>query len=109
MHMGLPERYDSAILEAVDEGIMFLGESGRRTIYHHVERHYQIKREEIPAKIEGFNRALEDLFGAGSKIIGRLIVKNLYSRLGLALVEHQNWTLLDYVKDAKKTLESGGI
>jgi hypothetical protein len=79
-----------------------LGESVRQSIYHHIERKCEVKRDQIHERIEDFHRALERIFGAGTRVVERLIAKNLYSRLNLNFEEHEDWTLVDYVNHAKK-------
>lgn len=96
------DRLDSAVQEAVHEGLLVLGEIVRTAIYNYFETRYQIKREEIPRRLEAFHKALMGIIGAGAKIIEKLIAKRLYSRLGLSFIEHEDWTLVEYVEDAKK-------
>jgi len=71
-------------------------------VYHHVGQSASLRLEEIPERLEDFHRALESLFGAGALVIEKLIASKLYSHLDLRFEEHENWTLIDYVKDAKK-------
>jgi len=91
-----------ALLEAVDYGLLALGEIARATVYERIEKSYEVKREEIPDKLDTFHRALQELLGKGAGIVKRLIVKNLYSRLHLEFTEHEDWTLADYVHYANK-------
>ncbi len=81
---------------------MVLGESVRNALHYHVERANQVKREEIPNRMEEFHEALGSLLGAGARVVEKLIAKNLYSRLGLAYEERENWTLMDYLNQARK-------
>ena len=97
--------FREALLEAVDCSLLVLGESVKQAIYHYIERKYRVKREEIPEKLEILQKASEGLLGAGSKVIDKLIAKNLYSRLGLNFEPHDDWTLVEYVNNAKKALE----
>ena len=101
-----PSRQREALLEAVDQGLLVPGEIVRAAIYERIERSYQIRREEIPEKLETFHNALQELMSTGAKVIEKLIAKNLYQRLGLNFTEHVNWTLADYVNHVKK--ESSG-
>jgi len=101
------ERFDSAVLEAVDYGLAVLGETVRQAIYSYVEMKYQVEREEIPEKLDVFRKASDGLFGAGAKVVEKLIARRLYSRLGLSFVEHEDWTLTKYVDDAKKARGEG--
>jgi len=94
--------FRKALLEAVDSGLQVLGESVRHVVYHHVERSSSLRREEIPDKLEDFHTGLENLFGAGARVVERIIADRLYSKLGLKFEEHERRTLVDYVNDAKK-------
>ncbi len=97
-----PKQFDQAVLEAVDEALSTFGESCKQWIYYYAETRHQIKREEICNKIEAFNKALKDLFGAGAEIISWLTAKSIHERLGLSFKEQSGWRLVDYLDDAKK-------
>ena len=86
---------------AVDEALLVPGEIVKTAIYERVERSYQLRRGEIPEKLETFHRALRDLLGEGGKVMEMLIVRNLYRRLGLSFEKHDGRTLVDYVNHAK--------
>lgn len=90
------------LLQSIDDALLVPGEIVRAAIYDRVERSYQLRREEIPEKLELFHKALRDLLAAGGEVLERLIAKNLYRRLDLNFNQHENWTLLDYVDEAKK-------
>ncbi len=94
--------FRNALLEAVDSGLQVLGESVKYVTYHHIERNSSLRREEIPDKLDDFHKGLESLFGAGARVIERIIVDKLYSELGLKFEEHEGRTLVDYVNRAKK-------
>ena len=94
--------FRDVLLQSIDDALLVPGEIVRAAIYDRVERSYQIRREEIPEKLELFHKALRDLLAAGGEVLERLIAKNLYRRLDLNFNQHENWTLLDYVDEAKK-------
>jgi len=96
-----PSELRSGLLEAVDEGLLVPGEIVRKAIYERIERSYQLKREDIPEQLEAFHLALHDLLGSSAKVMEKIIAKNLYNRLKLNFTEHPNWTLVDYVNQAK--------
>ena len=100
--MEQPASLEKILLEAVDEGLLVPGEIVRAAIYERIERSYQLRREEIPEIVETFHRALQELLGAGGKVMEKLIAKSLYRRLELSFTEHDGWTLVDYVNHAKK-------
>ena len=95
-----------AVVEAVDHGLLALGEIVRETIYWRIEQSYQLKREEIPENLDAFYKALQELLGRGAEIIRSLIAKDFYGRLDLKFTGHENWTLVDYVRNARVTLGS---
>ena len=97
---------EEILLQAVDEALLIPGEIVRTAIYERIERSYQLRREEIPEKLETFHRALQGLLGAGGKVMEKLIVRNLYRRLGLGFEDYEGWTLVDYVNHAR--VSAGG-
>ena len=72
--------FDGALLAAVDEGLLVIGDGVAHVIYHHIEKSFNVRREEIPEK---------------------LIAKKLYYKLGLSFEEHDSWTLVDYADPAR--------
>jgi len=105
--MGQPANLEKILLEAVDEGLLVPGEIVRAAIYERRERSYQVKRGEIPEKLETFHLALEDLLGNSAKVIEKLIAKSLHRRLKLSFTQHDGWTLVDYVNHAKRSEANG--
>lgn len=99
------EDFKRVLIEAVDNGLLNLGESPRSAIYFHLERNLQLKREEIPEKVEKFAQGLENIFGPGSRVVVRVIAKDLYTRLGFEFKEKRNFEFKDYVKQALKKLK----
>jgi len=99
--------FRDALLKAVDYGLLVLGEIVRKAIYERLEGYHQIKRGEIPEKLESFHVALAGLFRRRGSVVERLIARKLYSKLRLKFEEHQNWTLVDYVNHAKKAVRIG--
>jgi len=102
--MGEKEKgFDKLFIEAVDEGLGTLGESGRHMIFFHLDKSYSIKKHEIPKKPEAFARGLEKVFGVGASVLERLIVKSLYSKLGLEYEDVESRLFVDYVNHVKET------
>ncbi|MCJ7456230.1 hypothetical protein MUP07_05725, partial [Candidatus Bathyarchaeota archaeon] len=81
-----PALITTALLDAVDYGLLAPGEIVRATIYRRIEESHQIRREEIPDHLDTFYKALQELLGKGAEVLRRLIVKNLYSRLDLEFI-----------------------
>lgn len=92
------------LLEAVEEGLSSLGDSPKQAIFFHLETSFKIKKDEIPANLTEFSKALEKIFGPGASYLERLIAKRLYEKLGLEFEEGENWDFLEYVDNVKKHL-----
>ncbi|GAH09178.1 unnamed protein product, partial [marine sediment metagenome] len=55
--------FEEVLLEAIDEGLSMLGESGKQAIYLHLGKSLKMNRQDIPYRIEEFADAIEKLFG----------------------------------------------
>ena len=97
--------FEKLFIEAVDEGLQTLGESGKHMIFFHLEKSYSIKKHEIPKKPEAFAAGLDKIFGAGASVLKKLIVKSLYSKLGLRHEDLDSRSFADYVKQANYSKE----
>ncbi len=100
-----PENFKKVLIEAVDNGLLTLGKSPRSAIYFRLEKNWQLKREEIPEKVEKFLKGLENIFGPGSRVVEKAIAEDLFKRLGLEFEEKMNFEFQDYVKQALKQLK----
>jgi len=76
------ENFDQLLLDAIDEGLSGLGEAGKASIYIHLEGIFNIRKQEIPNKLDGFSNALQRIFGLGARHLEILILKNLYKKVG---------------------------
>ena len=61
------ENFDQLLLDAIDEGLSGLGEAGKASIYIHLEGIFNIRKQEIPNKLDGFSNALQRIFGLGAR------------------------------------------
>lgn len=107
-HSSKEAEFDRMLVESLNESFAtILGEIPKKAVYDLLEKRYTIAVNRIPERLNEFATALETLFGAGpSTAIVRIIVKRLYSKLGLTYIERPDWRLPDYVNEAKsrKTL-----
>ena len=104
--MVIQAHFNEILLEAVDYGLMVLGEKVRQAIYESLENRYELKRREIPERLDVFHQGLERMFGPSLKIVERLIAKNLYQKLGLNFTPRPDWTLIEYVNIARNASKS---
>lgn len=74
--------FQGMLLEAIDEGLSSLGDSSKLAIYFHLEKTFDIKKCDIPNRIDDFTSAIEAIFGQGAKLLQIQIMKNLHKKLG---------------------------
>ncbi len=95
--------FESLLLEAVDEQLTSLGESSKQALYYHLEKGFNIKKQEIPKKTEAFINAMEKIFGQGADYLEILIMKRLHSKIGLEVkMSTPSLTFIEYVEAAKR-------
>ena len=98
------EDFDKLLLEAVDEGLSSMGESSKQAIYFHLERGFNIKRQEIPCKIKAFEQSIEKIFGLGANFLEALIMKRIHEKTGRHSKQHRSrdFTFTEYVVTARR-------
>lgn len=101
--------FERLFLEAVDEALASLGESAKQSVFFHLENKFEIKRNEIPKRIEDFAEGLEKIFGAGAQYLEILIMKGLYERIGRPLEwdKCKELVFAEYVVAAKRSFLKG--
>jgi hypothetical protein len=84
--------FNKILLAAIDKALSSLGENVKTAIYFHLEETFNIKRWEIPLRINDFSNALEKIFGIGARHIEILVMKNLYAKNGFTC----EWPTLEW-------------
>jgi hypothetical protein len=75
-----PKNFDSILLASIDEAFTSLGQKVKTSLFLILENTFTIHRQEIPARIEDFDNALEQTFGAASRHLEIMIMKSLHDR-----------------------------
>lgn len=99
--MNIENIFEKALVEAVDEGLLMLGESGKEVVFFRLRHAYALSKEDVPSHPEIFNECLRKIFGSGAKAIEKAIIKSLYHKLGLKFVEKENFNFLECLNEAK--------
>ena len=98
------EGFESSLLDAIDETLsLVLSERAKEAVYVHVEKYYDLRREEIPLKLDVFASCLEKIFGRAAAVMERMVLKRLYSKLGICFEETKDWNFKDYVISAEQS------
>jgi hypothetical protein len=94
---------NSYFAEAVDDTLkQVFKEDGARVIYEFLENHSCLKLEEVADKPEIFSATLERLMVSAAHVIEKLILKKIYSRLGLKFKEKPGYEFQDYVRELRE-------
>jgi hypothetical protein len=98
--------FERILLEAVDEGLSSLGESSKVAVYFHLQKNFNVRREEIPCNVGAFADAMEKIFGQGASFLEILIMKRLHEKVREAarLKECEDFTFTEYIASARRSL-----
>jgi hypothetical protein len=97
--------FNKVLLAAVEEGLASLGDSSKQAIFYHLESSFQIKKENIPANLTEFEKALEGIFGRGASYLETLIMQRLCDRLGLAFENERSSNFAACMENVRKRME----
>jgi hypothetical protein len=106
--------YD-VLLNSIDKAFSSLGDSAKTAIYFHLENLFEIKKLDIPFRIDDFQNALERLFGIGSRHLEILFIKNLHEELNtpykcdMPRLVVTDITFQEYLQRAKMDFENSII
>ena len=78
---GNKQNFETTLLEAIDEIFSSFGNNCKRALYLHLKDNYEIKKKEVPRKIQDFADAIEEIFGAGSRLLEMRIIEALHEKV----------------------------
>ena len=97
------ERLNDLVVNVADETLkQIFKEEGIRVIYDYLENNHHLKRGEIAEKPKVFSAGLERLMVSGAPLIEKLILKNLYGKLGLKFREKKGYEFSDYIRELEE-------
>ncbi len=73
--------FEVIITEAVDESLTSFKNLDTQKVFAQLENAFDIKKHEIPYKIEDFSDAMEKMFGVGAKLIEIRIIQAIHRRM----------------------------
>lgn len=88
--------FEELLLKTIDEEFSSLGSKCKQAIYFHLEKSFKIKKGDIPYRIKEFQEAIENIFGAGAKVLQIRIMKNLFKKIGHPLPHFHNQESLEF-------------
>ncbi|PVX23896.1 MAG: hypothetical protein CW691_09435 [Candidatus Bathyarchaeum sp.] len=95
--------WNDLFTEVVDETLkQIFKEDGVKVIYDFLEKHSNLKLEDIADKPDIFCGSLEKLMLSASQAIEQMILKNIYDRRGLNFEKKQGYDFSDYILELKE-------
>jgi hypothetical protein len=88
--------------------MLLLGESGKQATCYHLEKTFRLKRDAWHKNPEAFAEAVEQMFGSGSQLLLKAVVKELYTNLGLKFQESNQFSFVHLVRQAQRYSGGGG-
>jgi hypothetical protein len=90
------KKFETVLLEAIDDAFSSLGQSVKAPIYFHLEHKFIIPKQDIPYRIDDFSAALERIFGVAAKHLEILIMRKLNEKITCSYEwEGPNWLVPD--------------
>ena len=109
----ISEEFDKLLFESIDEALTSLGEPVKNTLYQHLQKDFNISKEEIPNKIQDFSNVLHKIFGFSAGRLEIKFMKNLCEKVKvrMTLPEYEwplsKWVVIDvtfpeYIDNARR-------
>lgn len=95
---------DRLILQCIENGLLILGDDGKSVVLWWWKTKRNMRKREIPSRIDEFVGLLEEVFGSGAKIIERSITKEVQRAFHLS--DANATELTRAVKTARKRSSS---
>ena len=95
--------WNNIFAEVIDETLkQVFKEDGTKVIYDYLKNNSKLSLKDISKKPEEFSASLETLMVSAARVIERLILTNLYSRLEQNFKEKEGYKFSDYIKELRR-------
>jgi hypothetical protein len=95
--------WNNFFAEVIDETLkQVFKEDGTKVIYEFLENNSKLSLKEVSDKPELFSQSLEALMVSAAQVIERLILTNIYSRLGLNFEEKNGFKFSDHIRELRR-------
>lgn len=97
--------FNDPLIDSVEETVReVLGAEVNPAFWFHYQAFLGISREEMPNRLDAFFASLKGTFGVGRDILGRLIVKKVYSKANVPFTYVPDKPLAQCLEELKQTL-----
>jgi hypothetical protein len=77
------EKFDTYLLQAIEEGLLVLGEPIKNAIFLTLEFEFSIKKIDLPKKVNEFSAIMHKVIGLGAARVESLFITQIISKLGV--------------------------
>ena len=95
------QKFDDALLKAVDFAFNSLGKSCRQALYFHLKTTFHISRTEISEKVEEFDDAVRLIFKGGAGFLERLILEKLCESFEIKFKEKNPLSFVEVISKVR--------
>ncbi len=101
--MGKAEsKIDAVLLDSIDSALEVLGTAVKESLMLYLLKEHSISRQEIPKDVEQFTMALHHLLGYGSKVIEKIVIRNLVEKCQIPRADVEGKSLADIIQVAAR-------
>lgn len=95
-------KVNTILLESIDSALEVLGTAVKESLMLYLMKEHSISRQEIPKDVEQFTLALRHLLGYGSKVIEKIVIRNLVERCEIPRADVEGKSLADIIQIASR-------
>jgi hypothetical protein len=75
------DKFENTLIGAIDESLSLFKNLDKQEIYAYLENAFNIRKQEIPCKIEEVTDAMNQMFGIGAKLIEIKIIETVHKSI----------------------------
>lgn len=94
--------FEAILLDAIDDGLMNLGESTKSLLYTYLAAALSLKKDQIPKRLQDFTAAIGDIFKLGRKVIDGLVLKTLCEKINVDYTVVKDMEFQTAIEEIKK-------
>ena len=97
---------EKIISKAVDRSFSWFGETFKDIVYAELEKKYEIRKQDIPNRIDDFACAIEEICGVGAKLIETKIIQAVHEEIKeyIYIPRGEDLVFTEYVESLRNLL-----
>jgi hypothetical protein len=101
------EQFNNFLIESIDESLILLGEPVKNELYRQLELKFNIKKADIPLRLEEFSDILHKVFGLGASRLEVKFLRKLDSKIpsGSKCID-ANWSVSMWIEKEKSLIKA---